>query len=106
MDQFLAQEKEFIVSFQNDYCYCDFTFNCDVWSRYECKLVDEVLVASTLCGGISSTNVDDHIEKLVADFKGEVETKLNQQFTTFKAVEATQQVVLLCMRCLRYRWLE
>ncbi|KAK8799108.1 cystatin [Blastocystis sp. subtype 4] len=51
------------------------------------------VVASTLCGGISSTTVDSHIEKMVADFKGEVESRLNEQFTTFKPVEATHQVV-------------
>lgn len=52
-------------------------------------------MASTLCGGISSTTVDSHIEKMVADFKGEVESRVNQQFTTFKPVEATHQVVEL-----------
>lgn len=52
-------------------------------------------MASTLCGGISSTTVDSHIEKMVADFKGEVESRLNEQFTTFKPVEATHQVVEL-----------
>jgi len=66
-----------------------------VWCGYGCCQVNEVLVASTLCGGISSTTVDSHIEKMVADFKGEVESRLNEQFTTFKPVEATHQVVEL-----------
>ena len=81
--------------FQNDYYDCNNTFGCDVWRWYGCYSVHEVLVASTLCGGISSTTVDSHIEKMVADFKGEVESRVNQQFTTFKPVEATHQVVEL-----------
>ena len=46
-----------------------------------------------LCGGVSNATVDDKVKKMVADFKGEVESQLNETFTTFNPIEATQQVV-------------
>ena len=51
-----------------------------------------------LCGGVSNTTVDDKVKKMVADFKGEVESQLNETFTTFNPIEATQQVVGSCTR--------
>ena len=46
-----------------------------------------------LCGGVSNTTVDDKVKKMVADFKGEVESQLNETFAVFNPIEATQQVV-------------
>lgn len=77
----------------NAYCHYLSSFADVLWTWYALLLPHNLLVASMLCGGVSSAPVDEKVKKMVADFKGEVESRLNEQFTTFNPIEATHQVV-------------